>query len=690
MGYKELNIKKSYETTENKNELLEEFYIPFLSETKEYRRIAGYFNSSSLIIASKGIEGLINNDGKMKLLISPNLTIEDYEIIKENNELNENLALFNEINYNDFPENDNLEALAWLLKNNRLEIKIVVNNNSGTSLFHQKIGIGFDKDGNQVSFSGSINETSQGWLSNIEEFKTFKSWESEQLEYLLTDLKKFNAYWNNEKQNIAKVYDIPNSIKERIIKVSPIDKNELKIFKKHQEENANENKIKLFPHQLKAVQEWENNDHKLLMEMATGTGKTRTAIGCFMKLKNEIKKFLVIVATPQNTLSRQWKDDIEQELHIKFDESIFADSSNPNWKINLQKIMLDLASGLLDNAIVYTSHVSSCGNDFVKIINEFGENLNILFICDEVHGIGSKKQRAALLDIYKYRIGLSATPIRMFDEEGTSLIKEYFGNRSFEFTISDALNTINPLTNKPFLNRFNYYPCFVYLTDEEHEKYNEYSKKIAFLKNLDEPDNEQIEKMLEARANILKNAELKMEKLESIVNTLNKDGKIKDTIIFTTDKKIDEVLNMLGNKSINKSKVTEEESATKIVGIWGNTEREEILDHFRKGTIQVLVGLKCLDEGIDIKNARIAILMASSTNPREYVQRVGRVIRVQEGKEASEIYDFIVTTQKNDAFNNLILQKEAKRAKLIASNAINYQDVKNIFLRNGVDLDECE
>ena len=162
MGYKELNIKKNYETTENKNELLEEFYIPFLSETKEYRRIAGYFNSSSLIIASKGIEGLINNDGKMKLLISPNLTVEDYEIIKENNELNENLTLFNEINYNDFPENDNLEALAWLLKNNRLEIKIVVNNNSGTSLFHQKIGIGFDKDGNQISFSGSINETSQG------------------------------------------------------------------------------------------------------------------------------------------------------------------------------------------------------------------------------------------------------------------------------------------------------------------------------------------------------------------------------------------------------------------------------------------------------------------------------------------------------------------------------------------------
>ena len=178
--------------------------------------------------------------------------------------------------------------------------------------------------------------------------------------------------------------------------------------------------------------------------------------------------------------------------------------------------------------------------------------------------------------------------------------------------------------------------------------------------------------------------------VESVIEKLNKAEEIKDTIIFTTNKQIEPVLSMLGQKGITRSKITEKESTKKFIGIRGNTEREENIDQFREGTIQVLVGLKCLDEGIDIKNARIAILMASTTNPREYVQRVGRVIRTMKNKKPSEIYDLIVTTMATDNSNHKILIKEAKRTKLIASNAENYDEVKQIFARNGVDLDVCE
>lgn len=692
MSYKNLNIKKSYETSGDKNQLLDEFYIPFLSETIEYRRIAGFFSSSSLIVASEGIEGLINNNGKMKLLISPELSEQDYEIIKSTNQISDNLNMFNDIKSNEFPKNDNLEALAWMLKNNRLEIKIVVNKNSGTSIFHQKVGIGFDKEGNQVSFSGSINESANAWINNIEEFKTFKSWESEQMDYLLNDLKKFNSYWNNEKRDIASVYDIPESIKNKIVNISPNNINDLLIMNKYkrQTEAKKNNKMSLFYHQKKAVEMWKNNEYKLLMEMATGTGKTRTAIGCFMELKNKIDKLVVIVATPQNTLSRQWKNDIENELGISFERSIIADGSNYKWKIDLEKVLLDVSGGIYKDAILYTTHSSASSDDFIKIIEMYGDLVNILFICDEVHGIGSEKQKEALLDVYKYRIGLSATPERMYDEEGTSLIREYFGNSSFEFTIREALNTINPITGQPFLNKFYYHPCFVYLNEEELEKYRGYSKKIATIANQDYPDLDLIEKYKIDRANVLKNADEKINMVESIIDKLNNKDRIKDTIIFTTDKQIEPVLTMLGKKGIMRSKITEEESASRIVGIRGNTEREENIDQFRDGKIQVLIGLKCLDEGIDIKNARIAILMASSTNPREYVQRVGRVIRVAKGKEYSEIYDLIVTTMQNDSSNNKILEKEAKRTKLIASNAINYDEVKEVFARNGVDLDVSE
>ena len=692
MSYKDLNIKKSYETSGDKSLLLKEFYIPFLSETKEYRRIAGYFSSSSLIIASEGIEGLLRNNGKMKLLISPELTKQDYEIIKSSNILNDNLEMFENFDINEFPSNNNLEALSWMLKNDRLEIKIVVDKNSGSSIFHQKIGIGFDQDGNQLSFSGSINESANAWLNNIEEFKTFKSWEYEQLDYLMTDLKKFNSYWNNERKDIASVYDIPESIKNKIISVSPRDVNDLMVMKKYKKqvlERKNSN-LSLFDHQAKAVEMWKNNNYRLLMEMATGTGKTRTAIGCFMQIKNKIEKLVVIVATPQNTLSRQWKNDIENELKISFERSIIADGSNYKWKTDLEKVLLDVSNDIYSDAILYTTHASASSHDFIKIINTYGNLVNILFICDEVHGIGSEKQKEALLDIYKYRIGLSATPERMFDEEGTSLIRKYFGNKSFEFTIKDALSTINPITGQPFLNKFYYHPCFVYLNDEELEKYRSYSKKIAAVANQENPDYDLLNNLNILRADILKNADDKMSMVESIIDSINSKERIKDTIIFTTDKKINDVLTMLGKKGIMRSKITEEESASRIVGIRGNTEREELIDQFRDGTMQVLIGLKCLDEGIDIKNARIAILMASTTNPREFVQRVGRVIRVAKNKAYSEIYDLIVTTSAEDSSNNKILEKEAKRTKLIACNAENYNEVKEIFAKNGVDLDASE
>jgi len=309
----------------------------------------------------------------------------------------------------------------------------------------------------------------------------------------------------------------------------------------------------------------------------------------------------------------------------------------------------------------------------------------MLFICDEVHAIGSECQREALLEEYEYRIGLSATPERMYDEEETSLIREYFGNNSFEFTIRDALTTINPLTGKPFLNSFYYYPRFVELTIDERKKYTDYTRKIAAAMSDENPDYERIEQWRISRAEIVKNAINKENEFENIINYLNNEN-IKDTLVFVTNKQIEKVLEILAKKNISRSKITEKESTHKKVGKNGESEREEILNHFRKGLIQVLVGIKCLDEGIDIKNARIAIIMASSTNPREYVQRVGRVIRVDKNKDISIIYDLIVkTVDENDKPDN-ILQKEARRAFMIAKDALNYEDVRKIFKRNGVEL----
>lgn len=414
------------------------------------------------------------------------------------------------------------------------------------------------------------------------------------------------------------------------------------------------------------------------MEMATGTGKTRTAIGCFLTQLNKIKRYLVIVATPQNPLSKQWQRDIEDDLKIKFDKSLVIDGSIQSWNKKLEILLLDMNSGIYDNAIIYTIHETISNTKFIKCITKNKKDIKILFICDEVHGIGSAHQKEALLEIYDYRVGLSATPERMYDDYGTSLIRHYFGDKSFEFTIADALGTINPLTGKPFLNPYFYYPVFVNLNEKERNKYVDITKKIIYLQSQKDVSEDDINLQKIFRANILKNAAMKIPTVEKIIDKINKKSKISNTIIFATEEQVEDVLRMLSSKGISRCKITEHESYK---------ERDNYIRQFRKQNIQVLIGLKCLDEGIDVKNARIAIIMASSTNPREYVQRIGRVIRPDKNKEYSEIYDLIVNPGEERRIDLSILQKEAHRAMQIAKNAINYDEVKNIFEKEGVYAD---
>lgn len=683
MGLKDLNLSTCYETTESKSQLLDDFYIPVLENACKYYRIAGYFSSSALSVAAKGIEGLIKNGGKMHLLISPEISEDDYKVIKEHG-ISADSSMFSELSFDKIPD-ENLKALAWLLDSKKLDIKIVVGKRDRYSLFHQKIGVVFDDVGDMISFSGSINETAQAWINNIEEFKVFCSWETGQREYLQSDLAKFLAYWRKLRPDVADVYDIPESIKDQIIKIKPRDVWDLNIMRRYKKDKKlYDNSLNLFPHQEHALDAWRNNNFSLLMEMATGTGKTRTAIGCLMYKLNDGEALLTIVATPQNTLSRQWLEDL-RKLNIKMDREEIIDGSNKKWRKDLELILLDLSDRKIKTAIIFTTHDTASSDRFVEIIRNSKYDTRILFIGDEVHATGSAKQRNALLPEYNYRIGLSATPERMFDEGGTSLIREYFGNKSYEFTIADALQTINPLTGKPFLNTFSYHPIFVHLTENEDKRYRKISQQIAILKAKDNCDPDELQILYDRRSDIAKNAENKFEALSDLIDFMVPDT-IQDTILFVSDKQIQCVFEILSSRKIKRAKITESESASKVVNNDGETERQEIIAQFIRRQLQVLVGIKCLDEGIDIPNARIAILMSSSTNPREFVQRVGRVIRQAPGKQPSEIYDFIVIPSEGSTGTGL-LEKEARRAGHIAINATNYEEVKKLFMRNGVDLD---
>ena len=222
-------------------------------------------------------------------------------------------------------------------------------------------------------------------------------------------------------------------------------------------------------------------DKSGIFEMATGTGKTFTALGCMNRLVEEYsqkhKPLLIVISTPTSHLVDQWKKDVQK---FDIDLIIKAYSSNSSWKRKISDQLLDLSIGELKNMVILTTHKTLYKDYFREFISEC--SADVLLIVDEVHGIGSKYQRFALDNsLYDFKLGLSATPERWYDDEGNDAINDFFGDVVFEFSLSKALTRINPETGKTFLTPYEYHPIFVELTEEEPEDYSYYTKLISSL-----------------------------------------------------------------------------------------------------------------------------------------------------------------------------------------------------------------
>lgn len=689
ISFRDIDIAYSYET--GKDDPVNEFYVPLLAEAKTYDRIAGFFTSASLAIAARGVAGLIRNKGMMRIIACPRLDEKDVAVMKgvvEHPDKFISSKLLKDLEHieDDF-QNDHLKALGWMLGNGFLDIRLAILKKKGREemdyehLFHQKIGIMTDTEGNRLSFSGSINETASGWLYNIEEFKVFKSWELGQDSYLDADEKRFKEFWESTRPNVV-IKKLPDAVRERLIVIGrefSKEHFEAKKYVRIRKEKSFEEKLSLFSYQKEAFEKWKANNFHLLFEMATGTGKTRTAIACVNYFLRNTETGLVIISCPQSTLSLQWKCEIDS-IGLGFDTVIIADGTH-NWRDKLKKELKLLALGFSNHAIIYTTHMTASKDDFINTIRENLGKTPVCFVGDEAHGLGAYQSRKALLSEYTYRIGLSATPARWFDDYGSQVLTDYFGKNSFKFTIAQALTTINPLTNKPFLVEYEYHPVFVSLTDDELEKYqklsNRISKMAAYSKNSDEYQS-RLEKLLFDRANIEKNAELKFDALIKILRSRS----FKNTLIFVSDAQIDEVMRILQSMKITAHRFTQEQGTAPNLKYGGLSERQYLINKFKDNTYHVLVAIKCLDEGIDIPSAHTAIIMASSTNPREYIQRVGRVIRQSKDKDRAFIYDFILEPDFNRLkdpalveFEKCIFKKELIRVKDMSMNSINNVDV---------------
>jgi superfamily II DNA or RNA helicase len=319
-------------------------------------------------------------------------------------------------------------------------------------------------------------------------------------------------------------------------------------------------------------------------------------------------------------------------------------------------------------------------------MRQYKSNSKAFIIADEVHGLGAQVRRKGLIDEYEFRLGLSATPKRWFDPAGTKVLYEYFGDTIYEFGLEKAINTINPATGRTYLAPYRYKIRFAPLSTEELEEYIIKTSKIVKLwkrKGIDDDQSIYLEQLLFARANIIKNAQAKYEELEKILDIL--PPPIKWTLIYCSPQQIETVMKLLKDRGIFAHRFTMEEGTTPSKNFKGLSEREYLLEEFSKGNYQVLVAMRCLDEGVDVPPARTAILLSSSGNPREYIQRIGRVLRSTQDKREATIYDIVVfpnltiLSPEIRRMEKKIIEKELKRYEEISKNALNNAEALSII-----------
>lgn len=653
MALSDLYIAKEYRNL--KCDVINDFYIPILSNAVMYKRAVGFFNSAALYEMAIGLKHLVEMQGKMELIVSPRLTEEDIQSItlgyKTREEVIERALLRDFDEPKSKTEFRKLNLLANLIAEGVLDIKVAFKINANSAgIFHEKIGIVIDTEGNKVAFTGSMNETYSGLLQNYESIDVFCSWRDEDYDRVNIKENAFDNLWDNL-DTAMEVIPFPNVAVEKLRSYKMEETGSM--FVEIQKEDDSQDvffkiptTIDLYDYQREAIENWKNNNYCGIFDMATGAGKTFTALGALSSLsKNLNNNIAVVIVAPYQHLVEQWVEDI-----IQFNVKPIVAYSYPGqkWRKQFSDAVTAYNVGAINNFCVIATNATFSLNDFQSILQKFKKNF--AFVVDEAHNFGAAKLSSLLPKKARYRLALSATIERFRDEEGTSKLRKYFGKTCVSFSLKEAIQ-------KGFLTSYYYHPVVVYLNADEYEQYKEITKTIirnggASQENIEK--NPYIEMLLIKRARIISGCKEKVSKLVEVMKPYRTDNYI---LVYCGATKYDNDSSELKDddevrqiEEVNKRlyydlgmkvhKFTSEES---------KEERDEIKRMFASGTeLQVITAIKCLDEGVNIPAIKKAFILASSTNPKEYIQRRGRVLRRAKGKEYAEIFDFITLPRPLD------------------------------------------
>ena len=650
MSYKELDIKRSYISYGEEN-IAKSFIVPVLKHTKLYQRSVGFFSSGVLEPIIDGVVSLARNGGKIELIASPKLSEEDVEAINAGYAKRE--ELYKESFARDFVkeieelDDTKLKLLATLIAKEILDIKIAVTGSVGA--YHDKMGIMEDFEGNTIAFYGSANSSINGYQNNYEKIRIAKGWISGEAESVKDEKQEFLSLWNG-KNPFVKVYEYKESAKENI----------LEVLERRMSVSTQNEPIKLRDYQEQAIEAWVNNNYHGFYVMATGTGKTWTAIFSARRLV-ETNPAMIVICAPYKHLVRQWSEDVEKAFPDA--KIIMVSGENPSWEKPITNEIIRKQYNPKNQIVIISTITSFNMPRFANTVKKSKENK--LLIVDEAHRFTDRSEE--LKETFQYMLGLSATPFSGTSAQRGNELMAFFGGQVFSLPIEEALA-------RGFLVPYNYYPIYVSATEEEENKFRAITQTIlSCFKNNQCVNPDLLVKSLRNRLRVISMAEEKQIRIDEILGNVREndhfvvycgDGRLFDNNTGEEIRHIQSIKRVLTNHGVKSSQFTASENMH---------DRMELVDAFNKGEIESLVAIRCLDEGINIPSIKSALILSSNDDYREFVQRRGRILRTYNNKKYANIYDVVVLPSSDmQAWAKIELRRFLEYARL----ALNWEELE--------------
>lgn len=639
-----------------------EFFTKALINSSHLDLGLGYFSSACFNVLACGFAHFVKNGGNMRMYINPSVTEDDYKLLKNSDY--EGFEQYMIQSYDRllkiFSRRDELffRCLSYLISQHRIEVKIVMLKEDGIA--HEKFGIFADTEGNEVAFNGSMNLTASGLTKNIEAIDTICSWRSDDdRERIKGYHDDFESIWENRNPDIM-VFPAEEFCNRILVTYPTFDIDDLVklenvVMKELEQENylatvdephfPSKFKDGPRPYQIDAYQAWKDRGKRGVFAMATGTGKTITSLNCALEEYRDDDFYRLLILVPSLALVEQWCDEVR---NFNFRNVIKVSSENAQWKVELAKMIMKMGLGRNVNYVIISTYQSFVMKDFQVMLPKLSKGT--ILIADEAHNIGSASVRNAFHALtIERRIALSATPNRIYDEEGTREIESFFNDThpyTYSFSMSRAIK-------EERLMPYYYFPYLARLEDDEMVEYARITRQLVQMYNSNKggfTDPERARKLFLLRKNLLHKARNKMAVFRQILQTIGED-KLKYCFVYSAagkrtrldevdDERLDEYI-LKGMQAVLKQTFPNV-TCNSYTGEDSKEMRRQKLAAFAEGRLNVLFAKNCLDEGVDVPRAEYGIFTSSTGNPRQFIQRRGRLLRRHEDKTFAYIYDMVV------------------------------------------------